>query len=215
MRARSRTPAARSKAVEIYQRLVARWPKDAALYHDLAVAAVAAGMPAEAARAEQAALALQPTNAAASNGLGLLLVEAGKPGEAVAPSSAPCRTIRRTRRSGPISATRAGTPGDAARAEQAYRTALERDPRSPDAANGIGVLLVQQHRAPDAIRWFEQALAGSPRFVEARLNLGIAYQETGNREKAIATYRQVQETPPDAREHRAAWDDLLKALGAS
>jgi cytochrome c-type biogenesis protein CcmH/NrfG len=105
--------------------------------------------------------------------------------------------------------------GDAARAEQAYRTALDRDPRSPDAANGIGVLLVQQHRAPEAIRWFEQALAGSPRFVEARLNLGIAYQETGNRDKAIEIYRQVQkETPPDAREHRAA-SDLLKALGSS
>ena len=81
-----------------------------------------------------------------------------------------------------------------------------------DAANGMGVLLVQQHRATDAIRWFEQALAGSPRFTEARLNLGIAYQEAGNRDKAIEMYRRVQkETPPDAREHRAA-SDLLRAL---
>ena len=204
-----------AKAVEIYQRLVARWPKDAGLYHDLAVAAVAAGLPAEAARAEQASLALQPSNAAAANGLGLLLIESGKAGEAIS-------AFERAVQDDPSNAsywTNLGNArrdtGDAARAEQAYRTALDREPRSPDAANGIGVLLVQQHRATDAIRWFEQALAGSPRFVEARLNLGIAYQETGNREKAIDTYRQVQkETPPDAREHRAA-SELLKALGAS
>ena len=204
-----------AKAVDIYQRLVARWPKNPELYHDLAVAAVAAGMPAEAARAEQASLALQPSNAAASNGLGLLLIESGKGGEAIS-------AFERAVQDDPSNAsywTNLGNArrdtGDAARAEQAYRAALDRDPRSPDAANGIGVLLVQQHRAPDAIRWFEQALAGSPRFVEARLNLGIAYQETGNRDKAIELYRQVQkETPRDAREHRAA-SDLLKALGVS
>ena len=204
-----------TKAVEIYQRLVARWPKNAELYHDLAVAATAAGMPAEAIRAEQASLALQPTNAAASNGLGLLLIQSGKSAEAVT-------AFERAVQDDPSNASywmnlgnARRESGDAARAEQAYRTALDRDPRSPDAANGIGVLLVQQHRAPEAIRWFEQALAGSPRFVEARLNLGIAYQETGNRDKAIEIYRQVQkETPPDAREHRAA-SDLLKALGSS
>ena len=66
-----------AQAVEIYRRLVAKHPSDATMYHDLAVAASAAGMPGEAIRAEQASLALQPANAAASNGLGLLLVEAG------------------------------------------------------------------------------------------------------------------------------------------
>src|SRR5262249_53172213 len=50
-------------AVDLYRRLVAKWPRDATMYHDLAVAAQAAGMPQEAARAEQASLALQPGNA--------------------------------------------------------------------------------------------------------------------------------------------------------
>jgi tetratricopeptide (TPR) repeat protein len=102
--------------------------------------------------------------------------------------------------------------GDPARAEEAYRRALENDARSADAANGMGVLLVQQHRATEAIAWLERALAGSPRFVEARLNLGIAYQESGNRDKAIETYRRVQsDAPAGSREHRAA-TDLLAAL---
>jgi arylsulfatase A-like enzyme/Tfp pilus assembly protein PilF len=200
------------QAVTLYRRLVARWPDDSAMYHDLAVAAAAEGMTAEASRAEQASLALQPSNAAASNGLGLLLIESGRPRDAVTaferavqddPSNAVFWTnLGNARRD-------AGDPG---RAEEAYRRALENDPRSADAANGMGVLLVQQHRAADAIRWLEQALAGSPRFIEARLNLGIAYQESGNREKAMEAYRRVlADAAPGSKEHRAA-TDLLAAL---
>jgi len=201
-----------SQAVEIYRRLVARWPGDTAMYHDLAVAATAAGMPGEAARAEQAALTLQPSNAAASNGLGLMLIEQGRPAEAVA-------AFERAVADDPGNATfwtnlgnARRDAGDPTRAEEAYRRALDADPRSLDAANGMGVLLVQGKRAPEAIRWFEQALAGSPRFVEARLNLGIAYQESGNRDKAIEMYRRVlTEASAGSKERRAA-ADLLAAL---
>jgi arylsulfatase A-like enzyme/Flp pilus assembly protein TadD len=200
------------EAVDLYRRLVSRWPKDAAIYHDLAVAATAAGMSAEAARAEQASLALQPSNAAASNGLGLVLVEQGAVAEAV-------RAFERATADDPSNATfwtnlgnARRAAGDVTRAEQAYTRALDLDPRSPDAANGMGVLLVQAHRAPEAIRWFDRALAARPRFVEARLNLGIAYQESGNNEKAIEAYRRViAESAPGSREHTAA-SQLLAAL---
>jgi arylsulfatase A-like enzyme/Flp pilus assembly protein TadD len=200
------------QAVETYRRLVARWSGDAAMYHDLAVAATAAGMPAEAARAEQAALTLEPANAAASNGLGLILVEQGNTAEAL-------KAFERAVKDDPSNATfwtnlgnARRDAGDTARAEQAYRQALEADPRSADAANGLGVLLVQAHRAPEAIRWFEQALAGSPAFTEARLNLGIAYQESGNREKASENYRRVfADAAAGSKEHRAA-TELLAAL---
>ena len=60
----------------------------------------------------------------------------------------------------------------------------------------MGVLLVQEHQSAQAITWFERALAGSPRFVEARLNLGIAYQEGGNTAKAIDAYRRVLADAP-------------------
>ena len=201
-----------AQAVEIYRRLVARWPSDAALYHDLGVAAAAAGLHAEAARAEQASLALQPSNAAASNGLGLLFIEQGNTAEAVT-------AFERAVADDPSNATfwanlgnARRDAGDHARAEQAYRKALEHDPRSADAANGLGVLLVQQRRAADAVRWFEQALAGSPRFVEARLNMGIAYQESGNLERAREAYRRVlADASPGSREHKAA-TDLLATL---
>ena len=97
--------------------------------------------------------------------------------------------------------------------EQAYRRALEIDPRSADAANGIGVLLVQQHKSTDAIPWFERALAGSPKFIEARLNLGIALQESGNRDKAIEAYRRVLADAPAGSRERSAATQLLAALG--
>lgn len=193
------------QALEIYRSQVARQPKDAAMYHDLAVAAGAAGMMGEAMRAEQASLALQPSNPAASNGLGLLLVQTGKPAEAVSAFERATQDDP----SNPVFWANLGNArrdaGDATRAEQAYQTALDRDPRSPDAANGLGVLLVQQHRAAEAVRWFERALAGSGTFVEARLNLGIAWQEAGDRDKAVEAYRRVlAEAPPGSREHDAA-----------
>ncbi len=200
------------QAVDLYRRLVARWPGDAAMYHDLAVAATAAGMSAEAARAEQAALTLEPSNAAASNGLGLMLIEQGRKGDAV-------KAFERAVTGDPSNATfwtNLGNAhrdlGDPTKAEQAYRRALDADPRSPDAANGMGVLLVQAHHAADAVRWFDQALAGSPAFTEARLNLGIAYQESGNRDKAMEAYRRVlAEAVPGGKEHRAA-AELLAAI---
>lgn len=200
------------QAVDIYRRLVARWPGDAAMYHDLAVAATAAGMSAEAARAEEAALTLQPSNAAASNGLGLILIEHGSRAEAL-------KAFERAVTDDPTNATfwtnlgnARRDAGDPTRAEQAYRRALEADPRSADAANGMGVLLVQVHRASEAIRWFEQALAGAPTFTEARLNLGIAYQESGNRDKAIEMYRRVlAEASAGSKEHSAA-AELLAGL---
>ena len=194
-----------TEAVDLYRRLVSRWPKDAALYHDLAGAASAAGMPGEASRAEQASLALQPSNADASNGLGLLLVASGANADAV-------RAFERATEDDPSNgvfwtnlgnARREG--GDIARAEQAYRRALDLDPRAPDAANGMGVLLAHDHRAAEAIPWLERALAASPRFFEARLNLGMAYQESGNPEKALEAYRRViAEAPPASREYQAA-----------
>jgi tetratricopeptide (TPR) repeat protein len=74
------------------------------------------------------------------------------------------------------------------------------------------VLLVQQRKAAEAIPWFERALQRAPDFYEARLNLGIAYQQSGNRDRAIATYRALlADAPPRfARERRAATELLTE-----
>ena len=44
-------------------------------------------------------------------------------------------------------------------------------------------MLVQTGSAADAVTWFERAIKQEPDFYEAKLNLGIALQESGQREK--------------------------------
>lgn len=200
-------------AVRIYQAAVARHPADASLFHDLAVAARAAGDTAEAIRAEQAALALNASDPSALNGLGLVYAETGRPADAA----------RAFERAAALDSANASywanlgnarrEQGDHAGADAAYRRALEADPGHADAANGLGVLLVQQHRAPEAIPWFERALRRASEFHEARLNLGIAYQESGDSRKAADTYREVLEkAPPRFARERAAAAELLKSV---
>jgi FimV-like protein len=57
------------------------------------------------------------------------------------------------------------------------------------------------------------ALKTSPDFHEARLNLGIAYQESGERDKAAAVYREVlAKAPPRFARERKAAKELLQTL---
>jgi superkiller protein 3 len=200
------------EALAIYRQLVVRWPGDAALFHDLAVSARELGYKQEALRAEQAALTVDPNDANAQNGLGLLHADAGRTSEAASafekatqldPNNASFWTnLGNARRAG----------GDLTTAERSYRRALDLNSRYADAANGLGVILVQQRRAPEAITLFEQAIASDPQMYEARLNLGIAYQESGDRQRAAAQYRHLIATaPPGSKEKRAA-RELLAAL---
>jgi tetratricopeptide (TPR) repeat protein len=200
-------------ALDRYRAVVARSPKDPLIFHDLAVAARAAGALDEARRAEQAALALDANSAAAMNGLGLVEVDAGNLAEAA-------RAFGRAAKADPSNAsywTNLGNArrslGDLGAAESAYRRALDTDATYADAANGLGVLLVQQHKAAEAVPWFERALERSPAFYEARLNLGIAYQQSGNRDRAAATYRALlADAPPRFTRERGAATELLAQL---
>lgn len=199
-------------AVAIYRRAIAQWPNEATLYHDLAIAARAAGDTREARRAEQAALAISKDDPAALNGLGLMEAEAGRPAEAAA-------SFERAAEGDPSNASYWANLGNARRqlgdldrAEAAYRRALESDRSYPDAANGLGAVLVQRGRAAEAIPLFERALARSGDFHEARLNLGIAFQESGRLDQAASTYRAVAASAPAGSRERQAASELLRAL---
>ena len=183
---------------------VTQWPGDWSLYHELAVTARDLGETAEARRAEDAALALRPGEPAALNGRGLLLADAGRHDQAA-------RAFEQAAQHDPTNGVYLANLGNARRAlgdlegaAAAYRTALERAPNLGDALNGLGVVLVQQRRAADAVPWLERA-AQDPGFAEAQLNLGIALQEAGDLPRAVAQYRKVLSMPgPHAREREAA-----------
>jgi choline-sulfatase len=199
-------------AVKIYRRAVAKWPDDASLFHELAVAARRAGRDDEALKAEQAALSVEPSLPSAHNGIGLLMIDAGRHADAVA-------AFDRATQFDPTNAEYWVNLGNARRAAghlneagDAYRRASVLEPSSADAANGLGVLLVQQRRATEAIPLFERALASSPDFHEARLNLAIAYQESGQRERAAAVYREVLAHAKAGSPERRAAAELLRSF---
>jgi len=211
-----------NQALAAYRTAVRRWPSDATLYHDLAVAArdaadtsaapAARALREEAARAERAALTLAPDSALAHNGLGLLAIDRGQPQAAVAEFER-ASTLDPTNASYLANLGNARrAAGDRAGAEQAYRQAMAISDRAADAANGLGVLLVESQRPAEAVPWFERALASAPDFVEARLNLGIALQESGQPARAVEQYRQVLSARGAAREKQAA-AKLLASLG--
>ena len=201
------------EALAIYRALVARNPRDSVLFHDMAVAARAAGDRVEALRAEQAALTLNADHPGAQNGLGLLHADEGRPSDAAA-------AFDRAARLDPTNAsywTNLGNArrelGDLTAAEAAYRRGLDADANHPDALNGLAVALVQRGVAHEAVPLLTRALQQAPDFHEARLNLGIAYQESGERDKAAEIYRHLVKTAPRAagRERQAA-AELLKRI---
>ncbi len=185
--------------------MVSRRPGDAHVYHELAVVARSAGRADEAQRAERAALTIDPEFAAAHNGLGLLLADAGD-------HAAARQSFEEASRRDPSNGSYLANVGNARRAlgdfegaRQSYQTALDRDQTLSDAANGLGVILVQQKRAGEAIPWLERAIASDPTFAEAQLNLAIALHENGQRDRAVAQYRIVEHLPSaNARDRSAA-----------
>jgi choline-sulfatase len=213
-------------ALAVYRDAARRWPTDAALLHDLAVAArdaasvtsvasAAQAMREEADRADRAALVLDPNSAIAHNGLGLLAIDEDRPADAA-------QSFERATANDPNNASYWTNLGNARRAlgnhagaEQAYRKALDVDARAADAANGLGVLLVESNRPADAVPYFERAIAASPDLVEARLNLGIALQQSGHDARAAEIYRQVLAAPARHTRERQAAAKLLATLGAA
>ena len=174
----------------------------------------APGLPDEALKAEQAVLAIDPTDAAAENGIGLLHADQGRAGAAR-------DAFRRAIALDPHVVSYWVNLGNACRAAGQARRGRRRvspgallDEASVDAMNGIGVLLVQAGRAGEAAGWFERAVAASPEFYEAWLNLGIARQEQGERAAAAAAYRRVLSAPARYERERSAARQLLGSLGA-
>lgn len=75
--------------------------------------------------------------------------------------------------------------GKADDAEKAFKAITAQNDRYGAAYDGLGLLAVQRKDAEGARRQFEKALEVDPSDVKAMLDLGILYQQTGNREQAL------------------------------
>jgi Tfp pilus assembly protein PilF len=88
-------------------------------------------------------------------------------------------------------------PGDADRAEAAYRKAIgiaqAKSIREPVVYNAYGAFLEEQGRFKEAEKFYKMALDINPRYGPALINLGGLYELTGETEKALEKYKAADE----------------------
>jgi tetratricopeptide (TPR) repeat protein len=99
--------------------------------------------------------------------------------------------------------------GQSPAAEAAYRTAIELEPDSAEAFNGLGLVRAHQDRYAQAVPAYLEALKLRPDLVEAHINLGLAWFALGNTAGAIAEHRIAVRLEP---ENVAAHINLGKML---
>lgn len=74
------------------------------------------------------------------------------------------------------------------RAEEGYRSVLQRQPSSIEATHWLGVLLMQAGKSDEAVPLLEQASAARPQDAAFTHNLAKAYQASGRLDEAIASF---------------------------
>lgn len=84
-------------------------------------------------------------------------------------------------------------------AERAYRNVIRREPRNFFALHGLGVLLAEQHRYPQAIASLRSAVAAAPNQAQAHVDLAQALRGVGLNEEAASHFdRAAQLDPSDS-----------------
>jgi predicted TPR repeat methyltransferase len=82
------------------------------------------------------------------------------------------------------------------RAEEGYRSILAQDPKNTEAAQWLGVLMLQAGRADEALPLLERAVASNPHDAAYSHNLGQAYLTIGRLEHAIAAFDRAISSNP-------------------
>ena len=78
--------------------------------------------------------------------------------------------------------------GDLPKAEGVYQQILQTEPNQPVALHLLGVIAYQVGKYDIAVELIGKALAVNPDFAEAHSNLGLALQEQGKLDEAMASY---------------------------
>ncbi len=99
--------------------------------------------------------------------------------------------------------------GDLPAAIEAYKKALQANPRLAHAWTGIASALDDQHKLPAAIDAYKKALALDPRHPVAWRNLGVALSRYGDDDEAIRVCKKALDLNP---KYFEAWTTLGNAL---
>jgi protein O-GlcNAc transferase len=99
--------------------------------------------------------------------------------------------------------------GQFAEAEREYHAVLQQRDDVPDAWNLLGVVVVQQGRAAEAVELLQRAITLRPNDASFHVNHGIALQQTGQPQAAIASYQRAIHLDPRS---SAAYVNLAESL---
>lgn len=101
--------------------------------------------------------------------------------------------------------------GQIAEAEKAYRAILEAEPKHPDAIYLLGVALLQQRKFEAAAHQLKLAIGLQPTVAMLHYNRGLALQQLGRHEEALASFDSAIALKPDYDLALAQRNSILKA----
>ena len=82
--------------------------------------------------------------------------------------------------------------GDFATALERYQAAVQKNPQDAESLSNLGQVLVRLNRTPEAIAYFDRAVAILPNRWAYQFNLARALGLLGRTDEAIAGYRRAQ-----------------------
>jgi tetratricopeptide (TPR) repeat protein len=177
-------------AEPLLRQAVAAAPGDFSVHFNLALALSLQGKDAEAVSELRRTLELKPALYEADLNLGILLLRDKQPGEALPPLREAADLKPKEARPNLFLAQALFETADYAQAESHYRAAAEADAKSGGAELGLARSLVKQSKLDEAAQHFSAAAALDPRYRDALLELGAAYENSRQAAAAMAIYRQ-------------------------
>ena len=102
--------------------------------------------------------------------------------------------------------------GKLPQAAQAYRKALDRDPKNPAILNNLGYVFYLEKNLPGAVEQYQKALESNPRFKEAHANLALAFYHQEKYEEALGEIDTVLNLDPSYEAARNFREKILNQL---
>lgn len=112
-----------------------------------------------------------------------------------------------------IGATRFNRQGDLDRAEYNYKRTLLLDRTNVDALHRLGQIAFLRQKYGMAASYFEQVISLNPDESSYHYNLGAAYENLGELDKALAAYRKSAELEPRNEQAKQAAAAVKKRMG--